>query len=69
MQDKKLKEMFAVVFTFAVMGIIGFSIFQPDEKVLDNGKSTLANTALTASDEQNASALQSHQPVVVQQIQ
>lgn len=48
MENKKLKEMFAVVFTFAVMGIIGFSLFKPDSTVMDEGVSQTAKTAALA---------------------
>ena len=48
MQDKKLKEMFAVVFTFAVMGIIGFSLFKPDSTVMDEGVHQSAKSAVLA---------------------
>lgn len=66
--------MFAVVFTFAVMGIIGFSLYQPDEKVIQDSKATTTQSALTASDDalsgdQNAQAneaLQRVQPVIVE---
>lgn len=50
MENKKLQEMFAVVFTFVVMGIIGFALFQPDSNVIEDKVGDTAKTAVLAQD-------------------
>lgn len=69
MQELKAKEIFAVVFSFAVLGILGFSLAYDDNDVVDEVKNKVPlivnEQRLNQIEQTGASPSNSHPRTVV----